>query len=157
MKKILILVGIVSTIQLSAGTAFACSLAPSAYDLETFLSENKPAQVVFVGKVVALEEFKPPMGMLSSQNVQFQALETWRGDLREPLNAKIGVYEQSDMGCSGISNLRMKIGEIWLVVGIAKENLISLSALKSKILADGVVPGEMRRILDKYTNSKSRK
>ena len=125
----------------------ACSLAPSAYDLEASLKQRDPTQVVFLGKVVAVENLTPQPRMVSEQKVQFEVLRLWRGRTQPPVVASIGVSEPSGTSCDGIGNLRMELRQTWLLVGNYESGVLRPSSLKSKLLVDGVLPIETLRIL----------
>ena len=127
--------------------ATACSLAPSAYDLEASLKQRDPTQVVFLGKVVAVENLTPQPRMVSEQKVQFEVLRSWRGKTQPPVVASIGVSEPSGTSCDGVGNLRMELRQTWLLVGNYERGVLRPSSLKSKLLVDGVLPIETLKIL----------
>lgn len=136
--------GLVSAI---SACATACSLAPSAYDLEASLKQHDSTQVVFLGKVVSVEDLTPQPRMVSDQKVQFEVVRLWRGNVQPPVVASVGVAEPSGTSCDGIGNLRMELRQTWLLVGNYERGVLRPSSLKSKLLVDGVLPIETLKIL----------
>lgn len=130
-----------------SASATACSLSPSAYDLEAFLKQRDPSQVVLLAKVVAVEDLAPRPRMVSEQNVQFEVLHLWRGKIQSPVVVSVGVAEPSGTSCDGIGNLRMELSQTWLLVGNYERGVLRPSALKSKHLVDGKLPAETQEIL----------
>lgn len=133
-----------------SANAAACSLAPSAYDLEEFLKERRPAmKVVALAKVVAVEDLQPRPRMVSEQRIQFEVLRSWQGDLQPPVYASIGIAVPAGTTCDGIGNLRMELQQTWLLVGTYEMGVLHLSSLKSKHLPDGVLPAATSTLLDR--------
>jgi len=126
----------------------ACSLAPSAYDLEACLTQRDSLQVVILAKVVAVEDLPPRPQMVSEQEVEFEVLRSWRGGNQPTIVATIGVGEPSGTSCNGIGDLRVKLRQTWLMVGSYDNTGFRPSALKSKLLPDGVVPAEILKLLE---------
>lgn len=128
--------------------ATACSLAPSAYDLETFLKQRDSLQVVILARVVAVENLSPRPQMLSEQKVEFEVLRSWRGGNQPSIVTTIVVGEPSGISCSGIGNFQVKLRQRWLLVGSYDNTGFRPSALKSKLLPDGVLPAETLKLLE---------
>lgn len=128
--------------------AAACSLAPSAYDLEAFLKQRDSLQVVILARVVAVENLSPRPQMLSEQKVEFEVLRSWRGGNQSTIVTTIEVGEPSDISCSGIGNFHVELRQTWLLVGSYDNTGFHPSALKSKLLPDGVLPAETSKLLE---------
>lgn len=86
--------------------------------------------------------------MVSEQEVEFEVLRSWRGGNQPTIVATIGVGEPSGTSCNGIGDLRVKLRQTWLMVGSYDNTGLRPSALKSKLLPDGVLPAEILKLLE---------
>ncbi|RTQ33214.1 hypothetical protein EJP69_16915 [Variovorax gossypii] len=112
------------------------------------MKQRDSLQVVILARVVVVENLPPRPQMLSEQKVEFEVLRSWRGGNQSTIVTTIGVGEPSGISCSGIGNFHVKLRQTWLLVGGYDNTGFRPSALKSKLLPDGVLPAETLKLLE---------
>jgi len=126
--------------------AQACKLAREAYDLDAFLASKKPNQVVFRGRVKAVESITTADGELKHQ-IDFEVNRWWRGSVRMKVAALGFSGTMKGTSCEGSFDFAARVGEEWLVVGVEENNFVRPSGLLSKVVVNGAIPTDILRRL----------
>ena len=128
--------------------ADACKLGAAAYDLEEYLNENKPNQVVFVGKVVSVEVVKPSPRLLLDQKIEFEVDRWWRGAGQKSVSVRGMVEKPTGTSCDGQFDFSVKSGEEWLIVGYIHDGVVDPMTLLSLRIKAEAIPEDTLKILN---------
>lgn len=125
----------------------ACKLRAEAYVLKAFLAERTPEQIVFLGKVVAVEPIPTSTEGVASQIIHFKVSRWWRGEKRDQIIA-IGVQGSAKgSSCEGVFDFEARIGQEFLIVGYEISGEIRPSKRLSIEVQEWKLPEDVRILL----------
>ena len=96
---------------MSIQDTFACKLPAKAYDLEVFLANREPEQIVFQGKVVAIEPMPTSSEGYSVQSIHIKVSRWWRGQLRDDVFVVGEQGRFKDTSCEGVVDFNVAVGQ----------------------------------------------
>lgn len=129
----------------------ACKLAAEAYDLEAFLAQKKPGQVVFLGTVTSAESLPASEYLLVDQKIEFEATRWWRGTPWKIISGRGRIAKPTGSSCDGAFDFSVEVGQQLLIVGNLDDGKVYPSPMLSHRLSNGEIPKEVLRILDTRT------
>jgi hypothetical protein len=135
-------------IALMSASTYACSLAPSAYDLKAALASPHPTLVIFRGHVVSAEDTHTAEKGARARKYHFRVEQWWYGAPRERIVARGSVGTMAGTSCEGTYDFSASPGEEWLIVGYEENGVIDPSRMLSKPLIGGVLPLNVRQLLE---------
>ena len=149
-KKVAVFLSIVvlaCTALLLGGQAHACKLAPDAYDLSAFISSDRPNKVVFQGEVESVTTDAPNKDGEKVQIIHFKLNRWWVGRAREKVSAHGVMGRARGTSCAGEFDFTVKNREVWLIAGYEENGIIYPSPQLSRILTNGRLPADARKVL----------
>lgn len=145
--KILLLISILFV----SYPTLACK--PLIYPISYYVQEQVSGQVIFLGKVVSVEEKKDKDGVVY-QTIEFTPTRWFGGEKKGifKVSGVIGTMHGTD--CEGVFDFSAKVGEEWLIFGQLHDNIVTPDRFNSIKVIDGKIPPFILKEIKKLESKK---